>query len=378
MKTLLTLLSVFVLLECGCSEDKPAPTPKAPTSTGPQIHPSSFLAKEQGPAPKVTLKALPVIELGKETDLKSLTFSLDGKKLYGCIDKDLEFAVVTWSFPEGKVIREQMVDVDGVVSPDGKVLANGDDFTGEIRIWDIQENEEKQVLPGLDLEEGKLANLKPRFSRDGKRLCVDVSLQDGLTIKKRAIAVWSYPDLKKIADIEPEGEQLRHVGESPSADLFTFCKSDPTTQTVNVFDTSTESLRKKVNVGFGIESVTYREDGKLLAAQMGDTIRIHEVDSGNLVGLLKPEGNNRDLTKVLWSPDGEWMVGAGLGDDRGIEMTTSDVFVWSVPHQAQVAKLDEVKGDPGAHWAFSPEGRYLLQADAYTHVIRIWEIVIQK
>lgn len=116
---------------------------------------------------------------------------------------------------------------------------------------------------------------------------------------------------------------------------------------------------------FGLESVAFSPDGRVLASGSTGMLKLWDVATGKELRTLK--GAAHDGDSMAFSPDGKILVAAGAG---------AEVKFWNV---ATGDELRVLGGHAGvvASFAFSPDGKKLLTG-SYDQTIRLWDVAAWK
>ena len=110
-------------------------------------------------------------------------------------------------------------------------------------------------------------------------------------------------------------------------------------------------------------SVAFSPDGTVLASgSSDDTIKIWEVESGNLLNTFK-EPIARNVTHVAFSPDGHTIAGSSLHVIRLWDITTGKIMETLIGHTTWIRSV-----------AFSPDGR-MLASTASDGTTILWDVI---
>ncbi|MBI1296106.1 hypothetical protein GC175_14225 [bacterium] len=186
-------------------------------------------------------------------------------------------------------------------SPDGKILAAGDD-SGIVRLWDPASGERL-----CDLQDHSSGIWSITFSADGALLAG--SSLDG------TIRIWDLQRQTLLHTLSEHGAWVRSVAFHPSADLLASGGSD---HMVRLWDVKNGELRRTLP---GHESrvwaVAFHPKGHRLASSGPDqTVRLWDVASGQLHHTLI--GRTARVWAVAFSPDG--VTAAGGGEDDTVRL----------------------------------------------------------
>jgi RNA polymerase sigma factor (sigma-70 family) len=311
--------------------------------------------------------------------LTTVAFSPDGKVLASAGMHD--HAIRLWDARAGKELQPFAAHTGGVVSlhfaAGGKTLfSSGQD--NNVLEWDVTSSRERSRLFGGDrsglLPEGWSWHAH-NLSADGKILALMGSApvnQDPLTrLMDPAIRLLDTATGKETSALK-NTEWLRSLRCSPDGKLVAADGKDG----IRVWDTPTgkELLLIKGHRPHS-STLIFSPDGALLAwgGDADRTVRLWDIATGKE---LRSWPTQQEKTRVLvFSPDGQFIAGA----DR------QDVRIWSV---ATGKELMRFRGQSGQSWitalAFSPSGRILAAGGERTPkkgavdsscVLYLWETV---
>jgi WD40 repeat protein/tetratricopeptide (TPR) repeat protein len=236
------------------------------------------------------------------------TYGSDGRLiLTTCRDSNSR----VWDSEKGKPIVAPLSHQHSTVSPmlddSGRLIltANQD---GAIRIRDVKTG--KQIGPTL---QSRTRLLQALFSPDGRYVLLSGS--DGiLNVHELLTGKSAQPPLIHSAP-------LRYAAFSPDASrVLTFDG-----RAIRVWDvTAAEPLAP---VGPDVEAgVAYSADGSRLARIQADTVQVHEVVSGKVLGeALKHKG---EVQRVLFSPSGKLLLTVSNPPDANATTPTWEMRVW--------------------------------------------------
>jgi WD40 repeat protein len=315
--------------------------------------------------------------------MADLTVSTDGKVLAVATGPNTR-KVFVWEWQEGKEPREIKVPPRGAYkvafSPDGKMLATGDDVENGIRLWDVAsgqllrrlgdrtDSDRSQVCfspdgrylagtssrqkalilwdPKTGKEVRRMAGLRvgassPVFSADSKRLA---AIGDGV------VRVW---DVATGKDLVPDETAHRHA---PS---FVTVLADGTAitggddGTVRLWDSATGKQRRKIEVApEWVRAVAVSPDGRWLAtSELGDkhAVRLWDLGTGREVYRLAGHGRLGGHRALAFTPDSKQL--ASWGDDMYLRL-------WDVQKGKAILE-HEVRPDGGLMPHEREGGRHL-------------------
>lgn len=245
----------------------------------------------------------------KEFSPRSMDFAPDGR----LVATDNDTKVYVWDGLTG----QQIISFDHsiylwnvAISPDGKIVASGDDYGG-IKLWDLKTGKEIHTLT----HPGTIWSLT--FSPDNKTL-VSGTLD-------QSIKFWNVVDgkeLNNMTDIaveslafSPDGKMLA-IGTDDKIILLDVISQKP--RKTLVFD-----LRGGEGLS-GIQGVLFSPDGKMIAAADADNIAmVWDVSSGKKLSTIVGKGTIIRMSEgtLAFSPDSKIIA---TGNDNG------DIIFWDV------------------------------------------------
>ncbi len=291
-------------------------------------------------------------------EVRSVAFSPDGKTLAsGSADDTIKL----WDVVSGRQLRALKGHSDWVVSvafsPDGKQLASGS-WDERIKIWDVASGSELRSLRHY----GPITSVS--FSPDGTLLASGSSLASTETgdIKDDIIRIWDVASGTELRALTGHSYGVRSVAFSPDGKMLASGGDD---RTIKLWDVAggTE-LRTLRGHSTYVSSVAFSPDGKTLASGSGvgdQTIKLWDVRGGN--ELLTLKGHSSEVPSVAFSPDGKTLVSCSLD---------GTIKLWDV---ASGSEMHTLAGHSNQVWsvAFNPNKKTLASGSSDAS-LKVWDV----
>jgi WD40 repeat protein len=242
--------------------------------------------------------------LGNPLDFKLLALTPDGT---AAILSGPDDQIVLRELATGRVLKQRNLSssrIGGVaISPNGGLLAI-DTFSNQLFLW-----EWRSATPPVELGPGqRYAGLA--FSADGKHLAAGGDSQDEVrifnvathAIERRLTDPKGRPLLVDDLTFTPDGKRLAAANSILLTDGFT--------AGILVWDVETGALKQRLTVsGARPTRLALSADGNLLAAPMGETLHVWNLQTGRTVG-GETTGHTDAVRAVCFSPKPERIVTA--------------------------------------------------------------------
>lgn len=296
-----------------------------------------------------------------KTGATAIAWSPDGKRL--AVLGGLQQRITMWDPRTGDLLWE--VVGDGAIgqalafSNDDRLLlapagmARSENRPATLTIWDVATGSGSGSVPGPFPNEGPSANFARKIALDRQSgLMVVIAAQHpGRPVGIYAMADWTLKGKALVERDTPEAIALGHDG----ALAIGTARGK-----IALFDARTQTIRRVIDVGHAIDSLTFSPDGKYIACgvdELSEPIKVWNTADGALVRSFA--GEFSVVKGLAWSPDGRYIASASF--DRTLRL-----WAFSSGGRDQI-----VANFKGGAWtvAFSPDGAFLAGGSSEDDVV---------
>jgi WD40 repeat protein len=294
-----------------------------------------------------------------------LAISADGTRLAA---KDVKKNILIWDPEDGKLLQTIPEAVMGgalAFSPDGKLLASGSSAFGEGTPISLVEISSGKVVAKLDGHKNEVVALV--FSSDGKRL-----YSGGAADK--SVRIWDVDERKQLQVIKTPCAALAF---SPKRDVLATCDGG---SSVSVWDADSGKLLREIAAAGGSwRALAFSPNGKLLAsAGYGPSIGLWDTQTGK--DALPLEGHRQAVLAVAFSPDGRLLASQGGDQTVHFWRMPKGTPVQTYRPEIGLPSVHITPNSPIPPFAlsFSHDGSLLasapFMAGAYQPTTRVWRV----
>lgn len=201
---------------------------------------------------------------------------------------------------------------------------------GRVILWDMQ-----SVQPMRDFSIGSRA-ASAALNTDGSVLAIGT--KDGI------VQLWDTASGQVIKSIAGHSDEVISLAFSPDS---LHLASGSVDETIVVWDTASGTqVMPFIGLVDDSEGLAFSPDGALIAMANGDTIDVHQVQTGEVIRIL--EGHTNHIHSIAFSPDGRLIASAAHD---------GTILLWDVTSGTTVAEMSGENQPMGV--VFSPDGTRL-------------------
>ncbi len=284
---------------------------------------------------------------GHASEVWSVACAANGRIASGAYDHSIRL----WDAASGEALHVLGGNTGWVESvafaPDGRLLASaGSDHS--IQLWDAASGEKVQTLEGHSDFIESVA-----FSRNGRMLVAGGA--------DHTVRLWGIANGHTLRTIPAHDSWVGSAVFSPDNHKVVSRGGD---QSIRLWDIITgRQLQSFAASGPAADSnsIAISEDGRVLAAASGNTVKLWNIADGTPLGALA--GHTRAVEAVAFSPDGLTLASADEGGTLRLwNLSTRTALRTLTGHSSWVASV-----------AFSPDGRVLASGGA-DRTVRLWDV----
>jgi WD40 repeat protein len=239
-------------------------------------------------------------------------------------------------------------------SPDGARLVTAD--LRETKTWDTATYRQTSAAPRPGV-----TPLDAAFTADGRCLVLGRPGSDrrGLSVTDAAtgqeVARLTTAELAQCAALSPDGKWIAVPPGTPKGDEGR----------VRLYEAAT-GREVRALAAAGVESIatTFSPDGGRLAATLGNSVRVWDLASGEVVATL--EGHTQNVRRLAFQPGGRLLASAS-----DVRSGAAELKLWDLATSREVAPLRGHSATVSA-LAFSPDGTRLASASS-DGVVKLWD-----
>ncbi len=323
---------------------------------------------------------------GHSHNVRAVAFSPDGSMLASSSgDGTVRIWDVTTNQLRDTLPGHSSIVMDVAFSPSGMILASGGD--AKVMLWEVTRRETTETIPvssgwnHLVINHDRAFFLLPRaqslqywdtnsgktnatyFTASRPLSCLSASSRGILACgdSSGAVQLWNSDTGEKGRLIKAHDSEVLSLAFAPDGRRLASGVSDGEVGIWRVDDGEKVASFKTQEP---VRALAFGANGDVLAAAVGNTIQLWDVQTRNTVNVLR---GHRDIAmSVAFSPDGETLASAGRSDQ---------VILWHWPSGTELAAF-QVHFDWVFKVAFSADGKTLLSAGG--KIIRIWDVATRQ
>mgnify|MGYP006287805395 CR=1 FL=1 len=289
-----------------------------------------------------------VVQTGHTKGVTAVAWSHDNRYV---LSGSSDGKVILWDVYKGKELRtlsghSKTISSLSFLKTDKYAVSASHDNT--IRLWDVATGKEMWKSTGHT----------SRINSVSISPCSTYILSGGGFFGDSTIKLWDVESGRELATFKGHGGSVKSVSFSPDGKSFI---SGSTDKTIRKWDLDTGLELWKAISQYSVNAVDYSPNGEYLASAEYLTIKLYNAHTGKEVRSFL--GHKNFITKVLFSPDGEYIVSSS---------EDATVKVWNVRTGALLNTLTGHYGKVN-DLAFSTDGLYIVSGSADVSII-LWDI----
>jgi eukaryotic-like serine/threonine-protein kinase len=289
----------------------------------------------------------------RQTELESVTVTLDGRRLAGLRDGAVFLGEVQGSAPPGAVRELDTNNTCLRFSSDGQHLYVGTQ-NGEVQVWSLAAHRRVRALQG-PIEPA----MRLREDSQGRVLiAVHWKNEAQVTVPAR-VAVWSTADWRQARSWTVAGLASGYEVSPDARWLATAGYRQP----LQVWDLFGPAVPRTAPTPAGTLGLAFSPDGRMLAAAtVAGIIGVWELPG--LRQLPELRASSRSVFALAFTPDSRRLATAGAGEEA--------IKLWDVASWEELITLER-PGEQLEELAFSTDGNQLTARDAKGD-LRLWRV----
>jgi len=241
-------------------------------------------------------------------------------------------------------------EVTGLVfSPDGRYLISSSFGDYTIRLWDVNDGKELQIIKSASQPVGMA------ITPDGTMLLITDASGNVIVLSV------SFDKFGAPQTINAEAGQSSNIAVSPNGKLFAIASFN---KVVTVWNLTDKTLLRKINTPEPMRDIAFSPSGEILAASTASNkiILWNLRDGKGRIYTISKVDARSDVGRINFSPNGKYLATAHMD---------SSITIWNVEKQKEVHNFTVPNSST---WTvrFSPDSRIFATANQDT-LIHLWD-----